>query len=76
MHQQIALAAQDYLAPGWHNHFHVFDAAVPDGDYFYKPDSDQMLLNDFGLPLGSCASIWRNPASRPLLDCNRVINSR
>ena len=76
VHQQIGRAAQDYLAPGWHNHFHVFDAAVPDGDYFYKPGSDEMLLNDFGLPLGACASIWRNPASRQLLDCDRVLTSR
>jgi hypothetical protein len=76
VHQQIALAAQDYLAPGWHNHFFVFDASVPDGDYFYKPGSAQMLLNDLALPLGTCASEWRNPASRPLLDCDRVLNWR
>jgi hypothetical protein len=76
VHQQIALAAQDYLSARWHNHFYVFDAAVPDGDYHYKPHNDEMLVNDFGLPLGTCASEWRNPASRPLLDCDRVLNWR
>jgi len=76
VHQQIGLATPDYLAPGLHNHFHTFDADVPDGDYLFSPRSAEMLLYDFGLPLGTCASIWRNLASRPLLDCERVINSR
>lgn len=76
VHQQIGLAAQYYSSPALHNHFNVFDPGTPDGDYLYKPNSDDMLLNDLGLPLGTCASVWRNPASRPLLDCDRVLNWR
>ncbi len=72
VHQQIDAARADYLQPGWHDLFHVFDSGTPDGTYPFEPTSGQMRLYDLGLPLGACASRWRNPTSRPLLDCSRV----
>ncbi len=73
VHQQIDAARTDYLQPGWHDLFHLFDSGTPDGAYPFEPTSGQMRLYDLGLPLGACASRWRNPASRPLLDCARVM---
>jgi hypothetical protein len=73
LHQQIDAARADYLQPSWHNTLHVFDPGTPDGTYPYGLSSGQMVFCDLGLPLGTCVSRWRNPTSRPLLDCDRVL---
>jgi len=70
--QQFDLGRGEYLSAGFRPHFHVFDASTPDGDYLYEPYSEDLLLYDLALPLGSCTSRWRNPASRPVIDCARV----
>lgn len=52
--------------------FDVFSSSVGNGTYPYAPSGEGAGFNDIGLLLGLCASQWRNPASKPVLDCGRV----
>ncbi|MFH1438038.1 MAG: hypothetical protein ABIJ56_20180 [Pseudomonadota bacterium] len=54
------------------HHYDIFASGVPDGEYSYGPGSAPVRINDVGLLLGTCASQWRNPASKPVLDCDLV----
>lgn len=53
--------------------YNVFDAATPDGTYPYEPGGDGFAFNDIGVLLGACTAPYRNPATRPLLDCTRLL---
>jgi hypothetical protein len=53
--------------------YHVFDAATPDGAYAYDPPDTGLFFRDLGMLLGSCASPYRNPDGRPILDCARLL---
>lgn len=52
--------------------FRLFDPATPDGAYSYDPPNIGLFYRELALLLGSCASPYRNPAGRPLLDCARL----
>lgn len=71
VHAQIEMAFTGYdtSGPEWH----VFDPGTPDGDYAIEPGGPGIDVKDLGLLLGTCVAPYRNPASRPLLDCARVM---
>lgn len=73
IHARLGDAWTSYRAPANAPTYAVFDASTPDGTYAYDPSGTGMSFSDIGLMLGSCASPMRNPTSRPLLDCNRLL---
>ncbi len=73
IHSRLADAWTSYRAAGAASTYKVFDPATPDGTYGYDPSGSGMTYSDIGLMLGSCASPYRNTASRPLLDCKRLL---
>jgi hypothetical protein len=73
VHQRLHTAYASYRAPSVASTYHVFDPATPDGTYSFDPPGDGIAFADLGVMLGSCASPWRNPAGRPLLDCSRLV---
>jgi hypothetical protein len=72
LHKRIEEADTHYRSPGMQPTFDVFDPSTPDGTYPYEPWSAGIHITELGLALGSCASQYRNPAARPLLDCAMV----
>ncbi|MBI5526196.1 MAG: hypothetical protein HY897_07660 [Deltaproteobacteria bacterium] len=74
VHERILAAHTSYLEPGKMAWYDIFGSA-PDGTYNYAPWGEGIPFNDIGVPLGSCASVYRNPAGRPLLDCDRVLDN-
>jgi hypothetical protein len=75
IHSRLESAWTSYRAAGTAATYKVFDPATPDGTYPYDPSGTGMFFSDIGLLLGSCASPFRNTASRPLLDCKRLLAS-
>lgn len=73
-HRQIDVAHGSYLDASRAVHYRLREA--PDGDYPLTPPGDGIEFRDLGLPLGSCAARYRNPGSRPLLDCDRLRAAR
>lgn len=71
VHQQFDAARERYLGYPAHT-FNVFTDGAPNGEVPYEPWGNGVFINDVGLLLGTCASQWRNPASRPVLDCDLV----
>ena len=55
--------------------FNLFDPSVPDGAYAYHAPNIGLFHHDLALMLGTCASPYRNPAGRPLLDCDRLLDA-
>jgi hypothetical protein len=72
LHGRLHLALQTYLAPGTEATYRLFDAATPDGSYPFEPGGDGLSFQDIGVMLGACAAPYRNPATRPLLDCTQL----
>jgi hypothetical protein len=50
----------------------LWNPATPDGTYPYDVDGGGIAHRYLGALLGQCASPWRNPTSKPVLDCDRV----
>jgi hypothetical protein len=75
VHQRLHAAFTSYRAPSLASTYRVFDPATPDGTYSYDPPGEGLFFSDLGVLLGSCASPWRNPAGRPLLDCARLVSA-
>ena len=73
IHARLESAWTTYRAPAASSTYRVFDAATPDGTYPYDPSGLGMSFSDIGLLIGSCASPYRNPTGRPLLDCKRLL---
>jgi len=73
VHAHLASAWTTYRSPAAASTYRVFDAATPDGTYPYDPSGSGMSYSDIGLLIGSCASPYRNPTGRPLLDCKRLL---
>lgn len=73
VHQRLHAAYLAYRAPAMAATYRVFDPSTPDGTYPYEPGGAGMSFADIGVMLGACASPWRNPAGRPLLDCAKVL---
>jgi hypothetical protein len=72
LHQQLDLAHTTLLDPSNDAVYHTFDAQTPDGAYTYEPTGDGLQFRSLGALLGLCASEWRNPASKPVIDCNKL----
>lgn len=73
VHSRIEAAWTSYRAPGNATTYAVFDASTPDGTYPFEPAGSGMSFSDIGLVLGSCASPYRNPTGRPIVDCKRLL---
>ncbi len=54
------------------NTFRVFDPATPDGNYSFDPPNIGLFYNYLPMMLGTCASPYRNPTARALIDCDRI----
>lgn len=76
VHKRIEEAHSSYRTAAMLKHYKVFDPKTPDGTYAYEPIASGFFYNDSALPLGTCASPYRNPAGRPLLDCSQVLQWR
>ncbi len=72
LHQQIDLAHTSYLDPSNDAVYRSFDPATPDGAYVYEPVGDGIGFTSLAALLGQCAAQWRNPASKPVLNCDKV----
>jgi hypothetical protein len=72
LHQQIDLAHQTYLAPQNAVVYKTFDPSTPDGTYLYQPSGDGFDWRSIGALLGTCVSQWHNPASKPVLNCDKL----
>lgn len=70
LHGRIALADSTYdtTRPEWR----VFDSVPPEGAFVFEPGGDGIDFKDLALPLADCIAPYRNPTSRPILDCDRV----
>jgi hypothetical protein len=70
LHARIAEAHASTLVP---ENAETFDiAAAPDGSWRYEPIGGGVDFKSLGALLGTCASQYRNPASKPVLDCDLV----
>ncbi len=72
VHQALVKAKAKLLAPENAASIDVKSPSVPDGSYLFEPASDGVNFKTLGALLGSCAAQYRNPDSRPLLDCAKV----
>jgi hypothetical protein len=72
VHEQIEEAATAHAAAELAPAYRVFDPATPDGSYVYDPFGPGIEFRNIGTLLGTCVARFRNPASKPLLDCDRV----
>ncbi len=52
--------------------FNTADASIPDGTYPFAPSGSGIDFKLLGALLGSCASPYANPASKPILDCDKI----
>jgi hypothetical protein len=72
LHQQIDLAHQTYLDPSNDLVYRSFDPATPDGSYLFRPSGDGINFMSLAAMLGLCSGQWENPASKPVLNCDKV----
>lgn len=72
MHAQIDLAHQTYLDPSNDVVYKTFDPSTPDGSYLFQPNGQGLHFTSIAALLGQCAAEWRNPASKPVLDCDKL----
>jgi hypothetical protein len=72
LHTQLDLAHQTLLDPSNDLVYKTFDPATPDGTYAYEPAGDGLGFRSLGALLGQCAAEWRNPASKPVINCDKI----
>lgn len=72
---RLDAAYTSYRAAGNAATYRVFDAATSDGAYPFDPSGSGMSFSDIGLVLGSCASPYRNPTGRPIVNCQRLLTA-
>lgn len=72
LHTQLHEAYVGMRDPAQAATFRLFDASTPDGLYSYDPPNIGLFYKDLAMMLGSCASPYRNPNARPVLDCARL----
>jgi hypothetical protein len=72
VHDRIREAHASYTAEALLPGYDVLDPSTPDGTYPYNPGGAGFFWRDLGVPLGTCASPWANPASMPVFDCAQV----
>ncbi len=73
LHGRVHDAFTTMLAPANARTFRLFDAATPDGTYSYDPPESSINFRDLGMLIGTCASTYRNPAGRAVLDCDKLL---
>lgn len=71
LHARIEDAHRSYLTGG-DEAYAVFSPATPDGEYAFEPRGSGLFFPLLGSVLGDCASPYRNPTSKPVLDCEKV----
>jgi hypothetical protein len=52
--------------------FNVFSPDLPDGEYPFDPGDTGLAWRYLGAVLGVCASPYWNPASKQVLDCDKI----
>lgn len=76
LHERVREAHQAMVAgldeAGLAARYDVFSPGVPDGEWGLEPGSVGLHWRHLGSLLGDCASPFRNPTSKPILDCDRV----
>jgi len=72
LHDRISDAHASYLAEGNMPTYHVFDADTPDGVYPFNPGGSGFFWRYLAAPLGLCGSPYRNPTSKPALNCEQI----
>lgn len=72
LHQRLQEAHDAYVAEAAADSYRVLDPDGPDGTFPVEPPSYGFNFRELGVPLGTCVSPRRNPAGKPLLDCDRV----
>lgn len=74
--ERYSLAVDHYLAwPYWD----LYDAAVPDGEYDYRPSRDEneqrhVRITEMAYLIEYCYSPFKNPAGVRLVDCQVVLD--
>lgn len=71
-HDRVREAHATYLATAAQPGLHVFDESTPDGEYGFDPPSGGIAFRYIGAALGACASPFRHPDLKPLLECDKV----
>lgn len=69
---RIREAHDSYLDPSNDPTFKTADASIPDGSYLFEPAGTGIDFKVLGALLGTCASQYKNPASKPVLDCDKI----
>ncbi len=72
LQKQLDLAHQTYLDPQNDVVYHLFDSPPADGSYLYQPAGDGIAFTALGALVGLCTSEWKNPLSKPVLDCDKL----
>lgn len=72
LHGRLHLAYLSYLSIP-RSTYDVFDSATPDGAYPFEPIGDGLAFGSIGSLIGECAAPYRNPATRPVLNCARLL---
>ncbi len=72
LHERIDESLAFHGRPEASAMFRLFDPATPDGQYGFDPFGPGIEFRSIGALLGTCFSRWRNPATRPVLDCDLV----
>jgi hypothetical protein len=75
LHARLDAAHTSYRAAANAATYRVFDPATPDGVYPFDPSGSGMSFSDIGLVIGSCASPFRNPTGRPIVNCQRLLTA-
>ncbi len=72
VHDRIREAHASYVTEDKLPGYDILNPNTPDGAYPYNPGGSGFFWRDMGNALGTCASPWANPTSKPTLDCEQV----
>lgn len=72
LHARMEEAIESYQDPARAAATDLWNPATPDGTYPWDLDARGIAHRYLGAVLGACASPWRNPTGKPVLDCERV----
>ena len=72
LHERIADADESFRNEANDLVYATFESDTPDGAYAFKPGGSGIKFRHLGTLLGTCTSQYRNSASKPLLDCDRL----
>jgi hypothetical protein len=72
LHDQIEAAYTSYVTNADPAIYSIFDSSTPDGSYSFEPSGDGLNWTSLALLIGTCDATYRNPSSKPVLDCSRL----